>query len=342
MTVSINGTNGLVFQDGTTQNAAALTGFRNRLINGSFNIWQRSGTNTITADTGYGPDRWTGDAVNSTYSATLSHTRSLYVDSFNNAPIYAMSVTSGATAPMYVIHEQAIENLNAYDLSGQTVTLSFKLKRIASFTGGAISVAYGASSVVLGSMRDSTTKTADIVNITSVSNSTYTTYSVSFTAPQLGQNDHLRVAIYFYGLTGTPTNSELYRISEIQLEKGGIATQYERRSMATEQMLAERYFRRLAQLSGATGSATQVNAWGQIQPAMRVTPSVSASGPLNFQGTPANNSSQSAATVGTAYNQPYSIYLAAVGNFSGLTQNHPGTLGVPVNNSNILYLNAEI
>ena len=50
MSVTINGTNGLTFNDASTQNTAATGfGFKNRIINGAMQIAQRATSATITA-----------------------------------------------------------------------------------------------------------------------------------------------------------------------------------------------------------------------------------------------------------------------------------------------------
>jgi hypothetical protein len=50
MSVTINGTSGLVFNDASTQATAATGfGFKNRLLNGAMQIAQRATSATITA-----------------------------------------------------------------------------------------------------------------------------------------------------------------------------------------------------------------------------------------------------------------------------------------------------
>ena len=63
MSITVNGTNGLTFNDASTQNTAATGfGFKNRIINGAMVIDQRNAgasvTATITAAQTYVQDRW--------------------------------------------------------------------------------------------------------------------------------------------------------------------------------------------------------------------------------------------------------------------------------------------
>lgn len=61
------------FSDGTTQPTAAFTGFRNKIINGNFNINQRVVSGTVTLAAGvYGHDRWKAGAGGCTYTFSTS------------------------------------------------------------------------------------------------------------------------------------------------------------------------------------------------------------------------------------------------------------------------------
>jgi len=60
MTMTINGTSGLVFNDASTQNTAATGfGFKNRIINGAMMIDQRNAGASVTPSSNqYTLDRW--------------------------------------------------------------------------------------------------------------------------------------------------------------------------------------------------------------------------------------------------------------------------------------------
>lgn len=61
------------FADGTTQPTAAFTGFRNKIINGNFNINQRVVSGTVTLAAGvYGHDRWKAGSGGCTYTFATS------------------------------------------------------------------------------------------------------------------------------------------------------------------------------------------------------------------------------------------------------------------------------
>jgi hypothetical protein len=313
-------------------------GFRNRIINGDMRIWQR-GT-SIVSDTGYSSDRWTGDAVNLAYSASISHTRSRVADTHDGSPIYAMAVTSGSTSPAFIIHEQPIENLNSYDLSNKPVTVSFKVKRTANI-GGVLDVRFASSTVHTGSLRDTGNSINVSNNITSISTSQYTTYTATFTCPVLTIDSHLRVGIYFRSISGAPTNTELYRITDIQLEAGSVATPFERRPFGTELALCQRYYQTLSHIPAVGVSTTAVQAFGMFPTQMRATPSVGATGPLNYQGDSIINSTQSSVSFANNLSNNFSLNVTAQ-NFGGISQSRTLYLAVPANNGNVITLLSEI
>jgi hypothetical protein len=131
-------------------------------------------------------------------------------------------------------------------------------------------------------------------------------------------------------------------VNNVQLEVGSISTPYERQIYSDQLAQCQRYYQITAQLSGATPSATTVNAWGTISPTMRVAPTLGQTGVLNFQGDGTNNANQSATGLGSNFSTAYAILLLGVPNFAGFTTARPGTLAVPGSNSNYITMSAEL
>ena len=121
MSVSINGTTGLVFNDASTQATAATGfGFKNRIQNGSMVVDQRnagaSQTFTAAGALAYSVDRWygyctganvTGQQVAGSTTPTVTQNRYRF---------------TGAAAVTAVGFGQRIEQKNSYDLAGSTCT----------------------------------------------------------------------------------------------------------------------------------------------------------------------------------------------------------------------------
>ena len=100
---------------------------RNRIINGNMQIWQR-GTSATLASLGYLADRWAlGQFVSTQGSQSTSVPAGFQ---------YSLKVQrpSGATSTTAIVSTQCIESVNCYDLSSQSVTLSFWAKAGANFS----------------------------------------------------------------------------------------------------------------------------------------------------------------------------------------------------------------
>lgn len=221
--------------------------FRNKIINGNFDIWQRSGTQTSS---GYGSvDRWECLNVGSTKTVTRQ-SFTLGQTDVPGEPTYFMRhvVTSSAGASNYVLVRNKIESVRT--LAGKTATLSFwakadSTKNIAiefqqSFgTGGSPSTAIAEIGVNKLQLTSSWAKFTFTVNIPSISGKT------------LGSDNNDWIGIYFWFDAGSSFNSRTdslgqqsgtFDISEVQLEEGSVATPFEERPLGTELSLCQRYY----------------------------------------------------------------------------------------------------
>ena len=271
-------------QDGTILNAdlafdgGALSGFRNVIINGNFDIWQRA---TSHATAGYGSaDRWQNTRSGST--CTISRQAfTLGQTAVPNQPTYFCRavVSSVANAANYAGLSQSIEGVSTF--AGQTVTVSFWAKADAtrsistelfqSFgTGGspsALATALAVSKVTLTTSWQKVTLTA---TLPSISGKTLGTDG----------NDALGLLIWFDAGSNynARTNSlgqqsGTFDIAQVQIEPGPAATPFERRPLATELNLCKRYgqwvpFNMLFYASIATQYLETTLTW----PEMRKTP----------------------------------------------------------------------
>lgn len=221
--------------------------FRNKIINGNFDIWQRA---TSQTSSGYGSaDRWNCGNSGSTKTASQQAFALGQTDVPNN-PKYFMRhvVTSVAGAANFVAMWQKIEGVET--LSGQTATLSFwakadSAKNIAieffqSFgTGGSPSSSVDGIDAQLVALTTSWTKYTVTVNIPSVSGKT------------LGTNGDDWVGITFWFDAGSNYDaraaslgqqSGTFDIAQVQIEEGSAATPFEIRPIGAEISLCERYY----------------------------------------------------------------------------------------------------
>ena len=280
MPVTIDGTTGITTPN--LVNGTALA-FRNKIINGNFDIWQR-GTSLVSG-TGarYLADRFTNGSAGTTCTAAQS-VFTLGQTAVPNEPDYYIStaVTSVAGASNNATLHQHIESVKS--CAGKTVTLSFYAKSNASRniavelyqnfgTGGtpSTSVSIPAGLVALTTSWQKFTVT---VNIPSISGKTLGTAG----------NDSLVVYFWFDAGSSFATRasslgqqSGTFDIAQVQLEEGSVATPFELRPIGTELALCQRYYQILTEImnSGYTTAGTSQTFTGILPVKMRTTPAMS-------------------------------------------------------------------
>ena len=255
MPTTIHGTNGITFNDGSTQNTRSAVGFRNRIINGDMRIDQRSlgaaGSVPWNTPSYTSCDRWaslTGAAT----PMTWTHQR---VATGNNDFASASRVQriAGATNVGSAYVTQVIESTNCRDLAGQTATLSFYANAGANFSPASaqleVNISFGSGNdqgLVSGTFGSWTSYSA--INSSVSLTTTRTRYSTTVTVP-VGTNEIL----IRFGVTptGTAGANDWFQITGVQLEAGSTATEFERRPIGTELVLCQRYYN----LHGATTTA---------------------------------------------------------------------------------------
>jgi len=231
--------------------------FKNRIINGGMDVWQRgtsftSINNTVT----YGADRWFAFTTSGTAQARILQNGSV---PSGFAYSLALGRASGNTAISQQFICQCIESANVLGLAGQSVTLSFYAKAGANYSGGSISVILSS-----GTASDQSSATfsagpctgytgnATVINTTQSINTTWTRYSftgtVSASALELG----LGIG---YTPTGTAGADDNIYITGVQLEAGSVATPFERRSFGDELARCQRYYEKTYNVTTAPGTA---------------------------------------------------------------------------------------
>lgn len=240
------------------------SGFKNNIINGNFDIWQRGTSQTIS---GYGSvDRW--NFINAgTSSRTISKVIATDTDRpyFNSPNILGITLTSldATTSPRAIRHNQAIEDVT--QLAGKTITLSFWARATNNTniettiqqvfgTGGSPS-----SAVITGAKRFSLTpqwtKFTTTVNVPSIVGKTLGTDGIHTSNTNV--KFHLMsdsVNASNEGLTGTltPTAGTIVFFAQVQLEEGSVATPFENRPAGLELSLCQRYYQKFI-TDGANG-----------------------------------------------------------------------------------------
>ena len=316
MTVSINGTSGIVFNDASTQNTAATGfGFKNRILNGAMVIDQRNAGASVTPTTTntYTLDRWVAQlsasskfSVQQTPSATETGYATRVGAGFTNyLAVTSLAATSVASGDYYSIR-QMVEGFNVADLawgtaSAATVTLSFWVRSSLTGTfGGVISNnAENRSYPFTYTISSANTWEQKTITVAGDTSGTWTTtngtglrliFGLGVGSTYSGTAGAWAGALYLSATGATSvvgTNGATFYITGVQLEKGSTATSFDYRPIGTELQLCQRYFETFKNSSGVTqnlylgyqigGGNAWVNSPFVYQVTKRATPTVTTS-----------------------------------------------------------------
>jgi len=246
MTMAYEG-DGITFPDNRKQIAPALTGFRNKIIDGDFNFWFEGTSQTTN---GYGSDTmW----ANQSSGTTKVHSRQEFTPGQTDVPgnptYFSRTVVSSvAGASNYCIKAQNLEQLK--NLSGKVVTLSFYAKADSSKS---IAVEFFQNFGLSGSTAISGIGAQKILLSTG-----WKRYSVTVSIPSIlgktiaGGNEYLAVALWFDAGSNYDSRTDslgqqsgTFDIAQVQLEEGSVATEFEERSIGLELSLVARYYQEL-------------------------------------------------------------------------------------------------
>lgn len=228
-----------------------MGGFKNRIINGNFKLWQR-GTAASSANGYVSADRWVASSSN---NVPVLRRANIDVGGIaNSKSLYCLRVdtTADSAAGAYQIVAQRIESVRCF--AGGKATLTFWTycttdKSIAvGFrqyfgTGGSPSASVDtAGDPIKVSVGAAWTKQTIVVDLPSISGKT------------LGSdgNDYLMVMFWFSA--GSDFNDDTdtlghqtgqFYVADIQLERGDVATEFEDRPHSIESLLCHRYYWRI-------------------------------------------------------------------------------------------------
>lgn len=228
-------------------------GFRNVLMNGDIGIWRRNFPNGGAATTGspYMADRWQWSSVNTTVTINAWPQTSPGAIIGCEAPrVLQMAVNSVAGAGNYGLFLQKIEYVNSL-VSNEPYTLSFW----ANSGGQSLKIGidiqryYGSGG---SPSAQEVLYRGQVVTTASV----WKKYAVTFTASSmagktLGSNADDYAFVQFWldaGSTYAANSSNIgqqtgtWQFTNIQLERGAVATPFERRPLQVERQLCQRYY----------------------------------------------------------------------------------------------------
>lgn len=311
---------------------------RNALINGGFDIWQRSTSAATSTGTYPAPDRWW--AYTNSGSATFSRESTI----IPSGALYAGKITA-TSAGTQVFFAQAIETANLAPFINKTVTVSGQLA--ASTTVAHTLLVQYSTTVDCSNSGSWTTITASSTSgsLTPTS-TTYVSFANTYAIPSNAKS--LRVG---FEQTSAIANGVVCYYGNIQLELGSNATTFSRAGATIQGELAacQRYYFRLNSANNsdafmyvATGMANTANiAQGTLflPTTMRTSPSLSSSGTWMFYNKSTISSTSSAITSDGATPQQIGLSLAGM---TGLTAGDAGNIRANNNNTAFLEFSSEL
>jgi hypothetical protein len=307
MTMTINGSSGLIFPDGSGQESGIG---RNRIINGDMGIDQRNAGASVTltaANFVYPVDRMFAFRASGTSGAITQR-----VSSGITGGAYALRIqrNSGDTSTAALGWGQVIESYNCQNMAGNSVTLSFKARIGANFSGASnqitarIGTGTGTDQSAANFYNNAWTGQSNTSNSITLTTS-WVSYSVTISA---GSSVNQLGILFFYSPVGTASTNDWFEITDVQLEQNTSATPFERRLYNQELANCQRYYwhtygigvtpgtstidgARLINLS-TTSSGSAAFTW-TLPVAMRTAPTITA---YSVSGTSGSNSTNGSYT----------------------------------------------
>jgi hypothetical protein len=276
MSITVNGTTGLNFPDGTSQPTAGFVPFRNRIINGDMRIDQRYAgaalTITGTDVNQYVLDRFYIRAASATGSKVRAQRSTVAPAGFVNSELITSLSAYTLGASEHFGTTQAIEGFNIADLgwgtvNAQPVTISFWVRSSLTGTFGGHITNADSSTTYVYSYTINAANTWEYKTITVAGPTTgtwqtgnavglYLNFSVaagsSVTRAAGSWGTFARSVTGQTSLVGT--NAATFNITGVQFERGTAATAFELRPYPTEFSMCQRYFQ-TSYWSTAVGTA---------------------------------------------------------------------------------------
>ena len=296
MSVAINGTNGITFNDGTVQPSAPVG--KNKIINGDMRVDQRDGTATINA-TGvtYNVDRWLGRGVGSAGVFTLAQDTTSPANFTNSLKATVTTADSSIASGSSYRIQQMVEGYNMADLNwgtsdAQSVSLSFWVRssQTGTFGGSVGNGDFNRFNVFSYTISSANTWEYKTVTIAGDTSGTWVTNNelglrLNFS---LGAGSTLLASAGSWGsavkegVTGQTnviaTNSATFYVTGVQLETGTTATPFEYLQYGQQYALCQRYYQTILDANQSyVNAGMHVGGRCQFNTEMRANPTITSS-----------------------------------------------------------------
>lgn len=252
-------------------NNGPISGFKNLIINGGFDIWQR-GT-SFSTNVAYTADRWW-----------------LVNDSVGTATVTRQDISSQGLGSQYCLRAERSSGTNRWTIGtqletstvksvlGKTINLSFYIRKGTALTSNVVTtLATSATEEKFGTQIETANLT---ISNSGMSTTSFTKYSTSLNVG--AASTALGIKIEFEANQAGASNA-YFEIAQVQLEEGPVASVFERRPYGQELALCQRYYYRVDAVdyggggpifgSGTNNSTTVSMIWTPFAVPMRTSPS---------------------------------------------------------------------
>ena len=233
--------------NGTVATTNQLTNFRNKVINGNFDIWQRGVG--ATSSTGYLADHW----VFSVGGMNLSQQRVADYPTGANGYCIEGKITNTSSSVVEFAARQYIEKQMMNDFVENPVSVSFWYK---SNRTGTHAVRFGVQDATGANLDNNQSFTVNAANTWEYKTVTGLISAQSISNWNMAARPNVSGAFLDIGFkvtggSGGPgftslTANDYFRLTRVQLEVGSVCTQFETRPPTIENDLCRRYYRRMA------------------------------------------------------------------------------------------------
>ncbi len=240
--------------------------YRQALVNGNFDVWQKGTSLNATGGILYVADRWMTLNSTTNQAATVSRQDGSGVPGSRYCLRYQRNSGQTGTNPMYV--SQSLESIDSKKLVGNRLTLTFWARK-----GVGASMPSISALILSGTGTDQNVingLTGQVIEGSSISTLTTSWQKFTLTIPNAVLSTKNQIALYFVATpSGTAGASDYFEIAQVQLNTGSEALPFQPRSYADELALCRRYFQQRS-----TNSVSQYD----LSPPMRTNPTVTGSG----------------------------------------------------------------
>lgn len=265
-------------------NSGPLAGFRNAIINGNFDFWQRGTSFSNPAVGAYLADRWLHGFDGTGSTRTIS--RQDFTLGQTDVPgepafFFRYNVSVAGTGGTNTNIQQRIEDVRSF--AGRQVTLSFYAKAASAITLPSININQNFGTGGSPSASVNTNAATNVAIGTSWASYSYTVTLPSISGKTVGSDGNSYVNIPF----ALPLNTTYtFDIALVQLELGPVATPFERRPIGTELSLCLRYYAIVDTFLAGYTAAGVTNSYSlQLCTRMRATPTITAGATTNTNTT---------------------------------------------------------